>query len=329
MINMRRKPVRHRAAPREMLQMSAPAAALITALILHLALPNVYPENYKSDTYPVFLQICLVVYTPFFLFAVLGSRLKAKLLHLSWLLAAAVLLIAALDIATLKTGHLRLPFVPSPDKILSTVPENWQILLESLYHSLRLLITGLVVGVFCGLISGVLMGWNKICNYWFTPVLKIIGPIPGAALLPIFVVIFPSNRTASIAIIVLHIWFPLTLMLSSAIRNIDKRHIEVARVLGAGDWYILRRVALPAAMPAIFNGLFMGTCASFGALVFAEMLGVEAGLGWFITWSKAWGEYAKIYCTVIIFVIVCFTILSILFKVRNRILRWRKGTLRW
>lgn len=314
---------------REVLQIMVPVGAILVALALHLGLPNVYPQGYKSPTYPAFLKICLGVYIFFGLTACFMPKMRAKMLYLAWLLTAAFLLVTGLDIATLKTGHLRLPFVPSPDKILDALVTNRKSLTESFYYSMKLLFTGMFIGIISGLISGILIGWSRICHYWFMPVLKLIGPVPVAAWFPIIMVAFPTSHQASVFLIVLSIWFPLTLMLSSAIRDTDKRLIETAWVLGASEPYIMWHVALPAALPAVFNGLFMGLCSSFSALIFAEMLGVKAGLGWYITWAQAWGEYAKIFSTVGIFIIVFFILIDTLFRIRNRLLKWQKGTVRW
>lgn len=317
------------ATGREFFKMSIPAGAILVALALHLSLPNVYPAGYESKVYPVFLGACLVIYGIFLLIACAAPKVRKKMLYWSRLLTAAFLLLELLDIATLKTGHFKLPFIPSPDKILEVVPANYQRLAVSLYHSMKLLFSGVIIGIISGLISGILIGWSKICNYWFMPVLKMIGPVPSAAWLPIVMVVFPTSRIASIFLIVLSVWFPLTLMLSSAIRDTDKRLIETARVLGASELYIMFRVAVPAALPAIFTGLFMGVSASFGALIVAEMLGVKAGLGWYITWAQSWAEYAKVFSTVGLFTVIFFILIDLLFRLRDRLLKWQKGTVRW
>lgn len=173
------------------------------------------------------------------------------------------------------------------------------------------------------------MGWSRICSYWFTPVLKIIGPMPSAAWLPIVMVLFPTGYIGGIFLIALSVWFPLTLNFSSAIRSTDKKLIETARVLGASERYILFHVAIPSAIPSIFTGLFMGFSASFGALVVAEMLGVKAGLGWYISWSQSWAEYGRLFFTVLIFIVIFTLLMSLLFKVRDKLLKWQKGTVRW
>lgn len=314
---------------KELLFLMLPPVVMLICLYLHMSLPNIYPLGYESVVYPIFLELCIGIYLILTIIAGFVPALRKKMLYYVGLLAVGFALIGALDMATLKTGRLLLPFIPSPDKIIASFTNNIATVAESLVASMKLLFTGLFFGAVSGFISGILVGWSKICKYWFGPLLKLIGPVPSAAWLPIVVVIFPTNRAASIFLIALSVWFPLTITLSSAIENTNKSWIEGARILGASDWYIMWKVAVPAAMPAVFTGLFMGLSNSFGALIVAEMLGVKAGLGWYINWAQAWGEYARIFSTVIIFAIIFFTLINLLFKLRDHLLKWQKGTVRW
>ncbi|MCC3374798.1 ABC transporter permease subunit [Cohnella sp. REN36] len=74
----------------------------------------------------------------------------------------------------------------------------------------------------------------------------------------------------------------------SGIAGVSKSFFEVAKTLGAGERYLVLRVAIPAAFPLIFIGLFVGLGTSFVTLIVAEMLGVKAGLGFYITWAQGW-----------------------------------------
>jgi NitT/TauT family transport system permease protein len=322
-------PTKGRTTSREFVFLLLPIAGVLIALGFHLALPTVYPTNYEPLAYRWTLLAFLAAYLVFLGFACFFSKLRAKMLHLSGLLFAFFLLLEALDIMTLKTGILRLPFMPSPDKTLSTLTTRTAELAMSFVASMRLLLTGLLIGASTGFISGLLMGYSRIGSYWLSPVLKIIGPVPSAAWLPIAVAIMPTSHAAGLFLIALAMWFPFTLMLSSAIRDTDKRLVETARVLGASEPYIMFHVALPAALPAIFTGLFMGLSNSFSALVVAEVLGVKAGLGWYITWAQGWGEYGRVFSTVGVFIVIFFVLITLLFKVRDRVMKWQKGLVRW
>ena len=224
---------------------------------------------------------------------------------------------------------MQLPFMPSPDKVLASYGEYADQFLANLGESALRLFVGLAVGAVAGFISGLLMGWSRICNYWLSPILKFIGPLPSAAWVPIAVSFMPTVQVAGIFLISIAMWFPLTLMLASGIKATPKKQIEAARVLGASNAQILFRVALPAATNTVFTGLFMGLSSSFSALLVAETMGVKAGLGWYINWAQGWADYGRVFATVGIFIVMFFLLIQILFTIRDHIMKWQRGVVQW
>jgi NitT/TauT family transport system permease protein len=202
-------------------------------------------------------------------------------------------------------------------------------LLICILYSLRLLVIGYLIGAFFGLVTGILMGWYKHFQYWINPFLRFIGPIPATAWIPVVLIVFPSSFTASIFLIALGTWFPVTVMTWSGIAGVNKSFFEVARTLGANERYLVLKVALPAAFPLVFIGLFMGLGTSFVTLIVAEMIGVKAGLGFYITWAQGWAEYYKVYAALFIMAVLFSTIITVLFKIRDRVLIWQKGLIKW
>jgi hypothetical protein len=96
-----------------------------------------------------------------------------------------------------------------------------------------------------------------------------------------------------------------------------------------GRLYLIFRVAIPAAVPNIFIGLFMGLGASFLTLVVAESVGVKSGLGWYLSWAQGWAEYGKVFAALIIMAGFFSTVMTLLFKLRDRVLVWQKGIIKW
>ena len=82
-------------------------------------------------------------------------------------------------------------------------------------------------------------------------------------------------------------------------------------------------------MPNIFLGLFQGLGASFLTLIVAETIGVSAGLGWYLGMQKAASEYGKVYASLMVMSVFFSSIMTLLFAVRDRVLRWQKGVLKW
>jgi len=224
---------------------------------------------------------------------------------------------------------LPLPYFPCPAAVLQSLIHDWRLLLDSTWHSLILLLGGYILGVTIALVTGVCIGWFASARYWGMPLLKVIGPIPATAWIPLAMVLSPSAVLSAVGLIALAVWFPVTMLTASAISNTRASYIDVARTLGAGRFYLVFRVAIPAAMPTIFVGLFMGLGASFLTLVVAETVGVKSGLGWYVSWAQGWAEYGKVYAALFIMAAFFSSIMTFLFKIRDRVLVWQKGMIRW
>jgi NitT/TauT family transport system permease protein len=245
-----------------------------------------------------------------------------------WLLVLGLLALSW-QITTAKLALLPLPYFPPPQAIVDGVQDDAGLLLESVAYSLRLLALGYTIGATVGFLSGLAMGWSPRVNYWLHPVLRVIGPVPATAWIPIVFVVFPTSFTASIFIMALATWFPVAILTWSGVMNVPRSYYDVALTLGAREGFLVWKVAVPAALPSVFVGLFMGLGASFVTLLVAEMLGVKAGLGWYIQWVQGWADYPKMYAALAIMAVLFSGLITLLFRVRNRVLAWQKGLVRW
>ncbi|MCX4098283.1 ABC transporter permease [Nocardia sp. alder85J] len=233
------------------------------------------------------------------------------------------------EFTTAKSGWLRPPYFASPQHMLLIFYEDGGILASSTWHSLLLLLIGFGIGASAGLGTGIALGWSRLASYWGHPVLQTLGPVPPATLLPLVLVLFPTSYSGSVFMVAFGVWFPVSVLTRAGIAGVPRGYFDVAQTLGATPRFLIWRVAVPGALPSIFTGLFMGLGASLGALAVAELLGVKNGLGWYIQWTKGWAAYPRMYAAIAIMIVVCRTLMVILFRIRNRVLAWEKDLVRW
>ena len=245
-----------------------------------------------------------------------------------WLLVLAAGL-SGWEAVTAKLDLLPLPFFASPQACLEVYTDDYPRLLDCLCHSVLLLAKGYLAGAAVGFVSGVALGWSTRIGYWVHPVLRLIGPLPATAWIPLAFFVFPSSASASVFLIALATWFPTTVLTWSGVASVQTAYYDVARTLGAGQRFLVLKVAIPAALPHVFVGLFMGLGSSFAVLVVAEMLGVKSGLGWYLQWSQGWAAYANMYADLFIMALMCSTLITLLFRLRDRMLAWQKGMVQW
>ncbi len=302
--------------------------AIAIGFLVHLGVSTSEPAG-QTHLYSVFLGGCFALGLAATLLQSFSRPLRTWLNHMAPILGVAMLLLCVWEVVTSGLHWLPMPYFPSPDRVLRSMVDDRALLFDSTWHSLRLLIFGYTLGVALALVTGILIGWFATARYWGMPVLKLVGPIPATAWIPLAMVLSPSTGWSAVGLIAIAVWFPVTMLTASGISNTRASYLDVARTLGASRAYLVFRVAVPAAMPNIFIGLFMGLGASFLTLVVAESVGVKSGLGWYLSWAQAYAEYGKVYGALAIMAAFFSTIMTVLFKVRDRVLVWQKGTIKW
>ncbi len=307
-----------------------PAAASLAAVILQLAV--VYNGKHPLAVENYYLYFSIILGVAAVMCAIIGTLNKG--FGKIWLYKAPfwtgiVTFLIILNLLTEKFCILPAIYFPSPSRILEAMITDRALLLKCLGYSARLLLTGFFGGAIVGVLTGIAIGFSKTADYWISPIIRILGPIPSTAWIPLVLISFPSAVSASAFLIGLAVWFPTTVMTSSGIKNISNSLFEVSSTLGAGHWYQIFKVGVPSAMPSMFIGLFNGICSSFITLMTAEMIGAKYGIGWYVNWQKEMMSYSNVYAGLLIIAVLCSCLITLLFKLRDRVLVWQKGVIKW
>jgi len=295
---------------------SPPVLSILLALACDILLPD--SAQHPAAEHPYFtwaLLIGLAVYVIALLISLGNTKVRDKLSYSALFYAGAVLVLNILNLLTAKFAILPVLYFPSLDRVFGVLVE------DSAF--------GWLGGAVVGMLTGIGIGFNKTFAYWVQPLVRVLGPIPSTAWIPLVLIAFPTAISASAFLIALAVWFPTTVLTSSGIASIPNSYFEVSSTLGAGSFYRIAKVGIPAAMPHMFLGLFNGTCSSFITLVTAEMLGAKYGIGWYINWKKEMMAYANVYAGLIIIAVTFFILITLLFKFRDRVLAWQKGVIKW
>ena len=168
------------------MQLAVPVASLITFGTHLLIAPKAPPL--ETHSYTLLFWEILGVSIVLSIAQKFWPALRKWMRHIWPIFTAAILLLGVWDVITAGLHLLPLPYFPGPAAILRSLISDRGILLDSTWHSLVLLLSGYTLGVIIGLVSGVCIGWSSSVRYWGMPVLKVIGPIPATAWIPIAMV---------------------------------------------------------------------------------------------------------------------------------------------
>lgn len=307
-----------------------PVIGVVIALVTEYLIPPSPKLKYADlPHYKYFLMIALAVTIVLAVVSIFWEKLRDRLEYRGAFIGGVFVFLTFLNFVTAKWMLLPQLYFPSIAKIFNVFFEDRELILTCIQSSFLLLLKGIIIGFIVGMACGIAVGWSKRANYWIYPVIRILGPIPSSTWTPLALVVFPSAKGAAIFLIAFGVWFQITILTASGIQSVKKAYFEVSSTLGATNIQNLFKIAIPAASPSIFLGFFNATCSSFVALMAAEMIGCKSGLGWYVNWQKTMLSYPNVYAGLIVVAVFCYILVTLQFKVRDRLLSWQEGVVKW
>jgi ABC-type nitrate/sulfonate/bicarbonate transport system permease component/ABC-type nitrate/sulfonate/bicarbonate transport system substrate-binding protein len=200
------------------------------------------------------------------------------------------------------------------------------LVIASALTSLGRVATGFVLGAGLGIALGIAGGWYRGLGRLVQGPLELLRPIPPLAWIPLAILWFGLGEPSKVFVIFLGAFFPVLTSTWKGMRGIDPDLLRAGQSLGVRGGRLLARVALPAALPDIAVGLRIAWSLSFGALVAAELIAADRGLGFMIMHARELGRVAVIvYGIILIGAVNLATDRLIAELVLKRQLRWHFG----
>lgn len=227
------------------------------------------------------------------------------------------------ELASTKLAIAPNVLVPAPEQVFNVFYTSYDTLIENVVSSTSLLLVGYVAGMALGVALGIVCGWVPRLRGMFYPIANVMAPIPPTVFAPYLVVLMPSFRSASICIIMLGVFWPQFLSMILRVSSLDAQLLDNARTLGVRDLTMITRIILPYVTPSILQNLRVSLTTAFLMLTFAEMLGATAGIGFYITNSNIYANYAAVIAGVIVCGIVVTVLSSITAWIQRRFTTWR------
>ncbi|NHN47739.1 ABC transporter permease [Halostella sp. JP-L12] len=174
------------------------------------------------------------------------------------------------------------PYIlPGPASVAETFVAELRsgAMLDALSQSVRHWAPGTLVGTVLGVALGVVMGWSTLADDAFTPVVRVLRPVPPIALIGFAIAWFGINHAGAAFIVAAGGFWINFYATYGGVENVSEELVEVARSLGVrSDLGLVRKVVLPAALPEILTGVRTGIGRCWMLVVAAELFGVP-GIG--------------------------------------------------
>jgi sulfonate transport system permease protein len=234
-----------------------------------------------------------------------------------------VLIIVLLEVIV-RIGWLPSYQMPAPSEIALTLGDLaegplWKHISASL---LRVLI-GFAIGTSLALIFAAWVGLSREAEAYLEPTFAGLRSIPSLAWVPLLLLWLGIDETSKIVLIAIGAFFPVYLNGVAAIRNIDRKLVEVGQMYGFNRGRLVRRILLPAALPGLFTGLRSGMSLAWMFLVAAELIAATKGLGYLLSDGRETSRPDIVLAAIIVLAVLGKISDGVLAGLEKRFLAWR------
>lgn len=189
--------------------------------------------------------------------------------------------------------------------------------------SLRRVFSGFLIAAALAVPLGLGLAWSVSAKAVLLPVITFLRPIPPIAWIPLAILWFGLGDRPGYFITAVAAFFPIFLNSHDGARNVERTHLDAARSLGAGPWALLTRVFLPASLPSVWTGLRIGLGQSWMAVVTAELIAAQSGLGYLIQLSRLNLDTAEVIVGMCVIGAIGAAMTALLGRLERSVLPWR------
>jgi NitT/TauT family transport system permease protein len=197
-------------------------------------------------------------------------------------------------------------------------------LLVDLVASLSRVLAGFALGVTLAIPVGFLMGWYPTARGLIEPFVQFFRMIPPLAVIPLAIVTMGIGETPKVFVIFLAVFLSSVIATFQGVISVDKTLINAARVLGAKDGTIFRRVIIPASTPFILVGMRIGLGSAWATVVAAELIAAQSGLGFRMQQAELYYDLATIFVSLITIGILGLAMDRLLLALETRLTHWQE-----
>jgi NitT/TauT family transport system permease protein len=228
----------------------------------------------------------------------------------------------------LTAGHVRLwlrfDTLPTVTEIVGALTRAlgtdgyWLDLAQSLIR----ILTGFGLASVAGVATGIMLGRSRLIADLLGPLTELARPIPAIAVVPVAILLFPTDEAGIVFITFLAAYFPIMVSTRHAVRALPTLWEDSVRTLGGGRWDVLTQVVVPGILPGVFGGLSVGIGVAWICVISAEMISGRLGVGYRTWQAYTVLAYPQVFVGIITIGVLGFATSAAVEMVGRRVTRW-------
>jgi sulfonate transport system permease protein len=196
---------------------------------------------------------------------------------------------------------------------------------SALWASLKRVLIGLAVGLLAGLVLAVFAGTFRRAQDLVDSSMQVVKAIPTFALVPLLIIWLGIYEGPKVTLIALSAGWPIYFNTFGGIRDVDERLVEAGRSLGLGRVGLLRHIIVPGSLPGFLVGLRISLANAWLALVIAEEINANNGLGRLLADARSAARLDKIVLVIVVYAVLGLLSYGLVLLLEARLLEWRRG----
>jgi NitT/TauT family transport system permease protein len=216
------------------------------------------------------------------------------------------------------------PYVlPGLATIAHAIWTDLGMLLQALRATLFVAGSGYAIGASVGIALAVAMVLVPALDRAFMPIVVAVNSVPVVAYAPLILVWLGTGPASQIMMVTLAASFTVFINAMQGLRSVDNAAVDLLRSFGAGALRTAWMLRLPAALPAIVNGMRVAAVRSMLIAIVAEMLGASEGLGRVIYESTQQIDFLRVWSAVTVASVASMAIYGLIVWADRRFVWWK------
>ena len=190
------------------------------------------------------------------------------------------------------------------------------------FDTILRLYVGLLLGGIVGSLLGLAVSWSRWSRRAVALPLQFVRSLPLLAMVPLFQLWFGTYFIGKVAFVAYGVGVIFFAGVVNAVKNVPQIYIDNARTLGARRLQLYRTVIMPSILPELRATILLSLGTAWGAVLGAEYLGAQTGLGYMIVYSEQFAYLDRMFVVALLFVIYASISYAIFNRVCMRLLDW-------
>lgn len=238
-----------------------------------------------------------------------------------WLTAAGLFLLWELACRAFAVPEM---ILPAPSQIMRSLIQYWPVIQTEAMQTLFTTLVGFAMAIVFGVLLGVLVGASPEIYRAINPLLIGFNSIPKVAVVPVLVMWFGIGTVPAVLCAFLTAFFPIAVNVATGIAHLEPELADVLRSLGATKTVILKKVALPRALPYLFASLKVAITLAFVGSVVSEMVASNAGIGYLLLNASSSFRVPLVFAALIVVGVMGILMYGISDFIERRSTSWAK-----